>query len=644
MQFLGILAALAVLIIPILALSALVRARRLRKAYPLEDLVARIQALEERLTRVEKPLSPRVASEVLAPSNEAGAAASVPRPIPQTSQVVAGHPTSIGPPDFPKSREVSATSSEISNSPASPPHVSQAKSSLDLETLIAGHWLNRIGILALIGALTFFLKHAFDNDWIGPSGRVAIGILLGASMLPWSHWLLHRGYSYFSEGIAGLGAAVLYLSIWAGCRYYTLYSRDAGFAALIVVTAAMATIALRREAQRIALLSLLGGFLTPSLLSTGKDEQIVLFTYLLILGAGLLVIGARRNWHWLAPLSFALTQAYFWDWYATFYRGERLERTVVFATLFFLFYAGLPVVRAVRLFEVWEIDLLLLLLNSFAYLGVLYVLLWPQDRWSLTLFVLALSPAHLAVARFVPTPESGEPPLTRQLLQGLALTFATLAIPIRLEGKWITLAFAVEGAVLVWTGFRSLAPFLRRSGYLLLALAAFRFVIFPLPARQFLLNERFISYALLIACIGVALYAAREHTVEIAQNERNTLAVFAVAIHVFALLALSLECWDHFGRHAGLGMDSGLAQHLSLSLLWTTYACGLILFGVERQSALLRWQALVLFGLVVIKVFLYDSSYLERFYRIVSFSILGLVLLLVSFLYQRKSSGENSAP
>jgi uncharacterized membrane protein len=70
----------------------------------------------------------------------------------------------------------------------------------------------------------------------------------------------------------------------------------------------------------------------------------------------------------------------------------------------------------------------------------------------------------------------------------------------------------------------------------------------------------------------------------------------------------------------------------------------LIALGIRRESALLRWQALVLFGLVVIKVFVYDSSYLERFYRIVSFFILGLVLLVVSFLYQRKVARARPAP
>ena len=606
--------------------------------------MARLYALEQRLSAMEKSLGLR--GTTAAPPAMQEPARPIQPPVP--ASIPPPLHTAPLPPipsrEIPKPREGSSPPPQVNVFAAPPLHSPQSKSSsaLDLETLIGGRWFNRIGIIALIGSVTYFLKYAFDNNWIGPSGRVAIGILLGAAMLPWSHWLLQRGYSYFSEGIAGLGAAVLYLSIWAGCQYYKLFSLDVGFAAMIVITAGMAAVALGRNSQRIALLSLFGGFLTPVLVSEGKDAQVVLFTYILILGAGLLVIEMRRDWRSLTPISFLLSQFYFWGWYSEFYHPNKLERTVVFATLFFLLYAALPVIRAVRNSRLHELDILVVLVNSFAYLGALYVMLWPQDRWPLTLLVLALSAVHVLVARIVPPPKTGESPLARLLFAGLALTFATLAIPIRLDGKWITLAFAVEGTILVWTGFRSMTGHLRAGGYFLLALAAARLLIFPLPAPQFLFNERFAAYAVLILCFGAVVYAAREQASSVGRDELTALGVFAVAINVFALIALSLELWDHFGSHAGLGIDSGLAQHLALSLLWTAYASGLIALGVRRESALLRWQALVLFGLVVVKVFLYDSSYLERFYRIVSFFILGLVLLVVSFLYQRKVARERS--
>ena len=649
MELLAVLAIIWIVITPILAIAAFVRVQRIGEQLrggSLLTLGDRLSNLERRLQTLEKSLSSQESGSSQESKQAPAQAVPTPPPQPPTAATVPTSPPP--PPSLPRPsqpREVFPPP-PVNMFAAPPLHSSKPKSSssLDLETLIGGRWLNRIGIVAIIGAVTFFLKYAFDNNWIGPSGRVAIGILLGAAMLPWSQWLLKRGYSYFSEGIAGLGAAVMYLSIWAGCQYYKLFSLDVGFYAMIVVTAGMGAVALGRNSQRIALLSLFGGFLTPILVSEGKDAQVVLFTYLLILGASLLVIELRRDWRWLTPISFLLSQFYFWGWYSQFYRPDKLERTVIFATLFFFLYAALPVIRTLRFSGLRELDILVVLANSFAYFGALYTMLWPQDRWPLTLLVLALSAAHVLVARLVPPPKAGESPLTRLLFAGLALTFATLAIPIRLDGKWITLAFAVEGAILVWTGFRSMTGLLRAGGYFLLALAAARLLIFPLPAQQFLFNQRFAAYAVLIVCFGVVVYAAREHASSVSGEELGALGVFAVAINVFALLALSLELWDHFGSHAGLGIDSGLAQHLALSLLWTAYASGLIALGVKRESALLRWQALVLFGLVVVKVFIYDSSFLERFYRIVSFAILGLVLLVVSFLYQRRVARERSTP
>ena len=648
MELLAVLAVVLAIITPILAISAFVRVQRLAerlRASPLDKVMDRLSALEQHLAAIEKQLTSRE-SPATPPREPTGAPARVMLP-----QETVTTPSSQTPPASPGPLEKIprprvAAPEHLPNPFAAPPlYASQAKStsSLDWETIIGGRWLNRIGIVALIGATTFFLKYAFDNNWIGPRGRVAIGILLGAAMLPWSQWLLRQGYSYFSEGIAGLGAAVMYLSLWAGCHYYTLYSRGVGFYAMLVVTAGMAAVALGRNSQRIALLSLVGGFLTPILVSSGKDEQVVLFSYLLTLGLGLLMMELRRNWRSLTPVSFVFSVIYFWGWYEKFYEPPKLERTLVFATLFLLLYALVPILRAVRSSSVDELDFLLGLANSFAYFVALYVMLWPKDRGPLTLLALALSAGHVTVALVIPPPKSGESPMMRFLYAGLALTFATLAIPLRLDGKWITLAFSVEGAVLVWTGFRSAMAGLRGAGYLLVTISAVRLLVFPLPARQFLLNERFATYAVLIACLAAVISSARKQLSSVSSEERGLLGFLAVAGNFFALFSLSLELWDYFGRQSGLGIDSRLAQHLSLSLLWTAYASALIAFGIHRKSLLLRWQALSLFGFVVIKVFIYDSSFLERFYRIVSFFILGLVLLVVSFLYQRKVAGERSS-
>src|SRR5271163_5297503 len=240
MPFLILLGVLFLIVPPILAIVAFIQVEGLRKRlneFPLQILLSRMYSLEQRLAAFEMTLS----SAPLAP---APAPAATPSPNPATVAPRLTPPTAYPPPPAEplKPREASSATPPVSVFAAPPLRASTSRGSSphDLESLIGGRWLNRIGILAILVGISFFLKYAFDNNWIGPSGRVTIGILLGAAMFPWSQWLLSRGYSYFSEGIAALGAAVLYLSIWAGCQYYPLFSRDVGFAAMIVITSVIA--------------------------------------------------------------------------------------------------------------------------------------------------------------------------------------------------------------------------------------------------------------------------------------------------------------------------------------------------------------------------------------------------------------------
>jgi uncharacterized membrane protein len=117
----------------------------------------------------------------------------------------------------------------------------------------------------------------------------------------------------------------------------------------------------------------------------------------------------------------------------------------------------------------------------------------------------------------------------------------------------------------------------------------------------------------------------------------------AIAANVLLIAALSLEIWDVFGRMPSLGIDRGHAQELALSSLWLVYALALLAAGTWKKSAVIRWQALTLLGVVIVKVFVFDLSFLEKFYRIVSFSLLGLALMLISFYYQRQLIGRSGA-
>src|ERR1700722_7300069 len=647
-----LIAALLVIGVPVLAISAYVRVNTLKRGVETEaaQLIRRMYALEQRLTQIEKGLSALPAPAAAAPRREVTDAAPAAVPYPP---MPAAPPPSVPLPSQP------ARPSVVS-APASPPHtpapVAQRAPALsspissvaaarhddegNFEVMVAGRWLNYVGILALLFAVTFFLKSAFDNNWVGPRGRVGIGLLAGGGLYPWSQHLLARGYKYFSEGIAGLGAAVLYLSLWAGWHYYHIFPQEIAFVAMIVVTAVTLVVAVGRDSERIAFLALVGGLITPILVSTGENHEVALFTYLTILGAGVLGIAWVRDWKSLPPTQFLATLVYFWGWYSDFYRADELAITVLFATVFFILFAALPMIRSWRDGELSAVEAAIGLMNSLAYLVALREMLWPDNRWVLTVAVLALAAGHLAAERMLPEKRGTEVRLARILYAGLALTFVTLAIPIRLDGKWITIAWAVQGAVLIWSGLRVRFAAMRWAGLALFAVVAGRLALISIPADTFLLNERFATFAISVACFVLSCYFAATSDEELSEGESKAFVITEIAAKILAIAASSLEVWDVFGRMPSLGIDRGHAQELALSMLWLVWALGLLGAGLWKKSETIRWQALVLLGVVIVKVFLFDLSFLEKFYRIVSFLLLGLALMLISFYYQRQLLGR----
>jgi len=643
LALLGILVVVLVLVGPILAIAAFVRVSSLRNLVDqIPKLTSRIYDLERKFAAVEKQLREQGgAANAKPPSPVATLHAPEPLAPPRTETPPASQPSMPAAPRAVPAPPPSAPATHAFSAPLSSYAESPKRAETDVETMIAGHWFYYVGILALALAAAFFLKYAFDNNWIGPTGRVAIGLLVGSAMFPLSHWMLGRGYRYFSEGIAGLGATILYLSIWAGWHYYALFEQSTAFVLMIVVTAVTTIVAIGRKSERIAVLALIGGVLTPAIVSTGRNEEVVLFTYLAILGAAMLVIAWKRDWKTVPPLLFASTVVYFWGWYAEFYRPDELTRTLIFATIFFALFGVLPAIRSIRDGELPGLEVGLVIANAMEFLIALRTMLWPDDRWGLTLAVLALAGAHLLAERALPQKPGRTTQITRMLYAGLALTFATLAIPIRLEAHWITLAWATEGLVLVWCGLRISSWALRAAGLLMFAIVAVRVLVLPIEVGfepSFLLNARFLTMTYCAAAAIAAFVLARRSDAAIENTEARVFFALAIAGNLCFLVAISRETWDLLGRTPSLGIDRDLAQQLGLSMLWVAYALAQVVPGVRWKSAALRWQGLALLGVTIVKVFFFDLSFLTRFYRIISFFALGLVLLGVSFVYQKMSA------
>lgn len=526
----------------------------------------------------------------------------------------------------------------------------------DLESRIGSQWLNRIGIVAVLIGVSFFLKFAFDNNWIGPAGRISIGLFAGVAIVLWSERFRNAGTAVFSWSLKAVGVGTLYLSLWAAFQVYHLVPSGVAFAGMVMVTAATALMAVTQDAEVLAAFALVGGFATPLLLSTGENHEIALFAYVALLDLATLVLAVFRPWRRLLVGTFVGTLILYVGWYADLYSRQQLATTLTFATLFSVIFAVAPLLAKGRTPQnedsVSPTLILLPLFNAGLYFLAVYVMLEDVSRTAIAWIAVALAAVYLGLSREVQVRPANEASsrLLRLLHIALAVGFLTTAIPLKLETYWITFAWLLESAVLLWVGYRAAGDFLKSLSLVALVLGVGRLVIFDnFQPAHLVFNARFAIYMIAIAVVAFAMYRAREEGPEAERGGFAIAVIAAIAINALALIALNLEARDYFAREiASLGQAYGaagynhllsrnvdIARNFAYSAIWMLYGAALMWIGFWKRSSLLRWQALVLLAATIVKVFVFDTSQLERGYRIISFMALGVLLLAVSFIYQR---------
>jgi uncharacterized membrane protein len=524
---------------------------------------------------------------------------------------------------------------------------------IDLESRIGSHWLNRIGIAALLIGVSYFLKFAFDNNWIGPAGRVSIGILAGIAVVVWSERFRAKGYKAFSYSLKAVGIGTLYLSLWAAFQVYSLIPSGVAFVMMLAVTSATAAMALAQDAQLLAAFALTGAFTTPLLLSTGQNRELALFSYVALLDLATLFLVVFKPWRRLLVMSYAGTLLLYIGWYSTFYSRGQLALTLAFATLFFAIFAIAPLVTLQPKDEpplFASIPAVLAFVNAAVYFLQSYVMIEEVDKTSMAWFALALAGVYIFLSRQVHTRKltPGSTQVLHFLHLAIALGFITVAIPIRLDAHWITIGWFVEAGILLWVANRVQSELLNIFALSALVLGVARLLLIDnFYTTQLIFNMRMTTYTVAVAVLGVvAWYASRRSD----EAGSAVAAVAVVALNALALMALSHEVADYYSRQMPTLRPRGaqaypanqsewrriqIERDFSYSALCMAYGAMLMAVGFFRRSAFVRWQALLLIAVTIVKVFVYDVSQLDRGYRIVSFIVLGALLLAISFVYQR---------
>lgn len=552
------------------------------------------------------------------------------------------------------------------------------------ETEIGLKWLGRIGILALIVGVAFFLKYAFDNDWIGEAGRVAIGILSGMVLIYLGDFLRQK-YTSYAAILTGGGIAVLYLSIYSGFAYYQLIDRVPAFIAMMIITAIGAFLAIRYERINLAVLSILGGFLTPILLSTGINNQIGLFSYMTILNLGVLAVSFYRNWQKLNLLGFIATLFLYFGWSVQHYDASQLFLTEAFLTLWFIIYSVAVVSHNILSKKKADVfDMALIILNGLAYFSISYFLLVKEYGDYLGFFAVLLAAVYFIFA-YVSYQMNPEDKKLALFFPGLSIFFLTVSAPIQFDGVWVTIAWAVEAVILIKAGFLLKSGAFRFFAWALLGIAVIRLIFIDnyeiVSAADYILifNKRFLTFIAGAASFAGVYYLYSQHEALVKSKELKAKAAALFFINFLLLWNLSAEVsvyfsnqinflnmsaiypqcrmWDYDSRgnymentrcaqqikeyNAAQSINSLKIKNIQstetalLTVLWSLYAIGLLAFGIRGKNRLLRLMGIGLFGIAIAKLFLYGFLAMQGIYRIIAFVVLGALLLAASFAYNK---------
>jgi uncharacterized membrane protein len=256
------------------------------------------------------------------PTREAPAAPTgLPRPsgapaVPPVPAYQAKPDTPASPPPRPPRREP----------PPLPPEPPPAPAfAIDWETFVGVKLFSAIAGIALVLAAIFFLRYSIEQGWLGPSIRVAIGVIVATALLVVCELKAARKYEVTANALDAAAIAILFATFYAARALWGLIPASVTFGLLILVTVLAVLLSIRHDSRFIAVLGLLGGFATPALLSTGENQPIPLFTYLLLLNAGLAWVAFKKGWPQLTILTLILTAIYQWGWVIKFLDSGQLS-------------------------------------------------------------------------------------------------------------------------------------------------------------------------------------------------------------------------------------------------------------------------------------------------------------------------------
>ncbi|CRL49327.1 DUF2339 domain-containing protein [Pseudomonas sp. URMO17WK12:I11] len=475
--------------------------------------------------------------------------------------------------------------------------------------LFGGNTVLRVGVVLLFLGLAFLLRYATEGMVVPIELRYAGVAAAALGLLGLGWWLRHRN-THYALMLQGTGIAVLYLTVFAAMRLHPLLDPTAALGLLVAVTVFSAILAITQDSLALACVAALGGFAAPILTSTGAGNHVALFSYFALLNAGILAIAWFKAWRLLNLIGFVGTFGIGFAWGLRSYTPELLWSTEPFLILFFLMYLAIGLLFARRkLLEMsdapeddsreallrWSarkgdyVDGTMLFGPPLVGFGLQFALVQHLE-FAAAFSSLALGMIYMGLARLL---MGGRALLVAETCLALGVIFASLAIPLGLDARWTSAAWAVEGAGIFWLGLRQQRPLARAFALLLQLGSALAFLSELRIGESSLLDGAPLGALMLGVALLFSFYQLRqaspEHT---AQWERKGLPVLACLGLMFLYLLAPLFLFTHgtaiSWALAGLATLFVGLRLQSRTFLFTAFAVQLLggaLFLLRLQGA-----------------------------------------------------------
>jgi uncharacterized membrane protein len=467
----------------------------------------------------------------------------------------------------------------LSDAWGTPPAETPAWITRTLAWFTGGNTVVRVGIVVLFFGVAFLLKFAYDHSKLPPEFRVG-GAMLGGIALAAIGWRLREKRPGYALALQGGAVGVMYLAVFSALRLYALVPPGFAFALLAMIAAFSAALALLQNAQSLAVLGVAGGFLAPVLASTGAGSHVALFGYYAVLNAGIVAIATRRAWRPLNLTGFAFTFVISALWGARSWRPELWATTQPFLALFFLLYLAIPTFFSRHAEARGDRAL-----DGTLVFGLPIVAFGLQTRivsgfeYGAAISALAAAAIYVLAARHVLKRDGDDRSLLVTSFAALALLFATLTIPLALDARWTSAAWALEGAALVWIGLRQGRLLPRLAGYALQLAAAVSFAGGPhgLADGFPIANRDFLGFLFLAVAAGFSSRQLHRHA--------ESAKPWEVAVGVGALL-YGLVWWLAGGVHE-IETQTPAGWQAQLDLVFFGLTCA----GLQALGSRLAWPA-----------------------------------------------------